>query len=60
MELALKEVTSYMEIGWKGTETRKQNLTERHTDQQLGRVEEEPELPCLMTGKMMQGARDWK
>lgn len=49
-----------MEIGWKGTETRKQNLTERHTDQQLGRVEEEPELPCLMTGKMMQGARDWK
>lgn len=30
MELVLKEVTGYMEIGWKGTETRKQNLIERH------------------------------
>lgn len=61
MELALKEVTSYMEIGWKGTETRKQNLIERDTDQQLGRMEEgKGELYCLMTGKMMQGARDWK
>lgn len=57
MELALKEVTGYMEIEWNGTETRTQNLIERDTVQQLGRVEE-GELYCLMTGKMMQGARD--
>lgn len=49
-----------MEIGWKGTETRKQNLIERDTDQQLGRVEEKPELYCLTTGKITQGPRDWK
>lgn len=59
MELALKEVTSYKEIGQKGTETRKQNLIERDTNQQLGNAGE-GELNCLMPGKMMQGIRDWK
>lgn len=56
MELPLKEVTSYKEIGQKGTETRKQNLIERDRNQQLGRVGE-GELYCLTPGKMMQGSK---
>lgn len=60
MELALKEVSGYNEIGWKESETKKQNLIEGDTDQQLGRVEEKPDLYYFMIGKMMQAARDWK